>query len=286
MVGWTEDINPGCAGTRTTAIIASDSPYSNVLQVKSVGAGGCGGINGLYRDLSLNTADYNQIFLKASVKAISATTGGGCGWAGWEYPLQITLYYLTSSNEQKTIDFLFHYGGGSCGNPDPWSGRIPVSVQVPQNTWYGFLSGDIKSIAPDAVKITGIFVGGGGWDYEGRADNIDFLFEPTLITLSSFTASSAKGKVTLKWETETEIDNIGFNILRSESEDGGYVKINKKLIPAKMNATLGATYKFVDDKVKPGKTYFYKLEDIDRDGVSTLHGPKAVTVSFKKKGKR
>jgi len=109
--------------------------------------------------------------------------------------------------------------------------------------------------------------------------------QPTLITLSSFTANAEKKKVVLRWETESEIDNIGFNIMRSEAEDGEFMKINKKLIPAKGSATKGASYKFVDDKVKPGKTYFYKLEDIDSKTGSTLHGPKSVQVSYKKKGK-
>jgi len=85
--------------------------------------------------------------------------------------------------------------------------------------------------------------------------------------------------------TESEIEKERFNILHSDSEDGDYVKINKKLIPAKGSATKGASYKFIDGKVKPGKTYYYKLEDIDSKTGSTLHGPKSVKISFKKKGK-
>ena len=76
---------------------------------------------------------------------------------------------------------------------------------------------------------------------------------------------------------------MGFNILRSESENGEYVKINKKLIPAKGSATGGKKYKFRDKNVESGKTYYYKLEDINRNGTSTLHGPKNVKVSYKKK---
>ena len=35
------------------------------------------------------------------------------------------------------------------------------------------------------------------------------------------------------------------------------------LIPAKGSATQGASYEFVDKNVKNGRTYYYKLEDID-----------------------
>ena len=109
----------------------------------------------------------------------------------------------------------------------------------------------------------------------------------TLITLSSFNAKQ-KGKIVIiKWETATEIDNLGFNIYRSESENGEYVKINKKLITAKGSSIHGASYKFVDEKVKSGKAYWYKLEDIDSGKGPTQHGPAKAEVSgSKKKGRK
>jgi hypothetical protein len=83
--------------------------------------------------------------------------------------------------------------------------------------------------------------------------------------------------VTIKWETASEIDNAGFNLYRSESENGEYVKINDSMIPAKGSPSEGASYKFVDGTVQKNITYYYKLEDIDISGVSTLHGPVAAT---------
>ena len=44
----------------------------------------------------------------------------------------------------------------------------------------------------------------------------------TVVNLSSFTATASTSKVALVWSTEAEIDNAGFNIYRSESEDGEY----------------------------------------------------------------
>ncbi len=79
--------------------------------------------------------------------------------------------------------------------------------------------------------------------------------------------------VVLNWTTASEIDNAGFNIYRSETENGEYVKINAALIPAQGIATEGASYKFVDWSVQRGKTYYYKLEDIDLSGIATQHGP-------------
>jgi len=99
----------------------------------------------------------------------------------------------------------------------------------------------------------------------------------TQIELSSFTAKPANGSVTLNWATETEIDNVGFNILRATAEDGVYVKINAELIPAQGGAAQGAAYQFVDTNVRNRKTYYYKLEDIDLNGTATAHGPVSAT---------
>jgi hypothetical protein len=96
---------------------------------------------------------------------------------------------------------------------------------------------------------------------------------PTAITLSSFDAKAGNGLVTLNWTTESEINNSGFNIYRAESENGQYIKINTSLIPTKGSSTQGASYEFVDTNVQNRKTYYYKLEDIDLSGTSTMHGP-------------
>ncbi len=99
----------------------------------------------------------------------------------------------------------------------------------------------------------------------------------TLITLSSFAAKPGNKSVTLNWTTESELDNAGFNLYRSESENGQYTKINTSLISAKGSSTEGASYGFVDNDVKNGRTYYYKLEDIDLNGISTMHGPVIAT---------
>jgi hypothetical protein len=99
----------------------------------------------------------------------------------------------------------------------------------------------------------------------------------TAISLSSFTASPGNGSVTLNWATETETNNAGFNISRSDSGNGNYIKINSSLIPAKGSSTQSASYEFIDKDVKNRKTYYYKLEDIDLNGTATMHGPKSAT---------
>ena len=77
------------------------------------------------------------------------------------------------------------------------------------------------------------------------------------------------GKVTLKWNTESEIDNAGFNIWRAE----GFQKMNESFIPALGSPTAGSEYDFVDEWVLNGKRYFYLLEDIDTNGIKRSPRP-------------
>ncbi len=111
---------------------------------------------------------------------------------------------------------------------------------------------------------------------------------PTAITLLSFNAKAGEnGKVALIWKTATEIDNAGFNIYRARKKDGNYKKVNDLLISANGNATTGADYSYTDTPPAKGK-YFYKLEDVDYNGVGTMHGhAKAkVKAQHRAKGKK
>ena len=114
-------------------------------------------------------------------------------------------------------------------------------------------------------------------EYAGFAHSLALSSElATLIRLAAFSATPGPRRITLQWATSSEIDNAGFNIYRAE-EGGEYVKVNASLIPAEGSPTEGAAYEFVDTDVKNRKTYSYKLEDMDLNGISTLHGPTSAT---------
>jgi len=106
-----------------------------------------------------------------------------------------------------------------------------------------------------------------------HSGNNSLLTIPTLVELSYFRAKGLNSAVLLEWATETELDNAGFNVWRSEEKDGEYVRINPYFIPAQGEAGLGAEYSYTDYDVRNGKIYYYKLEDIDIYGKSTFHGP-------------
>jgi len=92
---------------------------------------------------------------------------------------------------------------------------------------------------------------------------------PTNIELSVLDAVPSDEQVLLRWKTETETGNAGFNVWRADN----FVKVNNAVIPALGSAVSGSEYDFVDQWVLNGKRYFYLLEDIDTNGISTFHGP-------------
>ena len=93
------------------------------------------------------------------------------------------------------------------------------------------------------------------------------------VELFSFTAKTGAGFITISWTTQSEINNLGFNVYRGETVEGPYQKINAEIIKGAGNTTEQHNYWFVDDRITGNGTYYYKLEDIDLGGKSRFHGP-------------
>jgi len=101
---------------------------------------------------------------------------------------------------------------------------------------------------------------------------------PNAISLESFTAKADGTDIILKWKTGTEIDNLGFYIVKSENIDEGYKLLNSEIIPAMGNAYSGHSYRYNDSNVNAGHHYNYWLVDFDIYGQYEVHGPvKAIT---------
>jgi len=144
----------------------------------------------------------------------------------------------------------------------PAKSTFKVSFQV---TIDDPLSTDVDTIFNQAV-VTAI-------DQEFTPEVETPLEFPTVITLVYFTARGNVDAVTLAWETATEIDNAGFNLYRASTVEGPYSKINPSLIPAEGDVVSGASYTYIDTNIVKGNPYYYKLEDVDFNGISTFHGP-------------
>ena len=87
------------------------------------------------------------------------------------------------------------------------------------------------------------------------------------VELSSFTlARTDAGAVVLTWTTESEVDNAGFNLRRSEKRNSGFTLINPALIAGAGTTGERQTYTFTDTSAKPGVEYYYQIEEVAFDG--------------------
>lgn len=140
---------------------------------------------------------------------------------------------------------------------------------------YGTLADNAQSIAREP-DLRGNFVKHNSInsrDFSPGRDNTDNSALP--VELSSFYVKSNSKAVSLVWQTETEVNNYGFEIERKHSNNTwnniGFVK-------GKGNSNSTNKYKFVDEEVSPGKSYYYRLKQIDTDGKFVYSSTIDVTV--------
>ena len=90
---------------------------------------------------------------------------------------------------------------------------------------------------------------------------------PLPVTLSHFKPFvEDNGEVVIRWTTESEVDNAGFNIYRSTTRDGPFKKVNPQLILGAGTTGERTTYMWKDATAKSDALYYYRIEDVSFDG--------------------
>ena len=93
------------------------------------------------------------------------------------------------------------------------------------------------------------------------------------VSLSKFRPERMKdtGEIVIRWVTESELNNAGFNILRSETRNGEYTQLNNQLIKGQGTTSERTVYEYADTSAKPNVVYYYQIQDVSLDGqVTTL----------------
>ena len=95
---------------------------------------------------------------------------------------------------------------------------------------------------------------------------------PLPVSLSKFRPERLDdGSIVVRWVTESELDNAGFNILRSDTSDGEFTKLNEQLIAGNGTTSERNSYEWTDTSAKPNVVYYYQIQDVSLDGdVATL----------------
>ena len=106
------------------------------------------------------------------------------------------------------------------------------------------------------------------------------------VQATAFLATASMNSVTLSWNTQSEVDNIGFNVLREDSGTNyfkliaGYTSDND--LRGLGTSSTGRNYSYTDDRVISGSTYTYKVQSVSTDGIVKDLSTLSVTVDVPK----
>ena len=175
----------------------------------------------------------------------------------WEWPAAMTANDERSSLIRVKSDGTYRVGvpdravegdmrgapaaiGQQAGAMSAWKHAVDTSLAVVQDTYYG--SQD-------------------DFGTPGHTSNT-----PLPVSLSFFRPTLENGEIVIRWTTESELDNAGFNILRSDSQDGEFKQVNSELVQGAGTTGERNTYKWVDESAKLGVVYYYQIEDVSFAG--------------------
>lgn len=106
--------------------------------------------------------------------------------------------------------------------------------------------------------------------------------ETLAIELSSFTAivTSNNTMVRLNWTTQSETNHLGYNVLRSETNQmNSCIQVNNVIISDGEQLGTVTNYTYNDSEIGTNSTYYYWLQSLDLSGSSTMFGPINVTTT-------
>lgn len=183
----------------------------------------------------------------------------------------LTLFCFNSSAQQPgyQIYIFFSESMDTIGFSNPenfnWTGGLQtlavylvdtakalLTVTQPEvNVWYTLTVSNVYDISGNLIC--------------SDMDTVGCLWKsvPLPVELSSFTANLVNEKVKLKWITETEVNNYGFDVERKVNQDE-WNKIG--FVEGYGNSNSQKTYTFSDDHLMGGSNFYYRLKQIDTDG--------------------
>jgi hypothetical protein len=165
----------------------------------------------------------------------------------------------------------------AAGGPPGTAYTVYVGTDSPRHRRLGGLAGRHEPRLADAQLRHRLRLAGAG----DRRRELTFnslgwyRFRTTVVAaveLSSFEARGDVGQVVLEWTTAREENHLGFHVWRADgAADGDYVR----LTPAERPLAGRSPYSYIDRTAAPGRTYYYRLEALDRAGGRELFGPRA-----------
>ena len=109
-------------------------------------------------------------------------------------------------------------------------------------------------------------------EYQSNPGLID---SPLPVELGSFKINILSDANQIEWSTESEINNLGFNLYRASSKEDinieklNFYKLNTAIIPGAGSSSTHQDYLFRDYQIENECYYWYQLEQLDYNGNAT-----------------
>lgn len=191
--------------------------------------------------------------------SVFKTTDGGLSWNEKTFGVDESL---------NSISFADEMNGWIVG------GQASISNSYILHTTNGGVTWEYQNVPTDEFLMKVFFFDTeAGWAV-GASGTVLATENTVPVELTSFTATAFENEVSLFWQTATENNNSGFEILRAV-ENSDYERVG--FVEGNGSTTEGKSYSFKDENVLAG-SYNYKLVQIDFDGTRNESNPVSVEV--------
>jgi len=257
-----------CTWAVSTAPLGNEGAYVNTTDQTSVGPSG----GQIKVTITSTPGDANNlgVYQFGSVSGEPVT--------GETYPGGIdkrsNIVWGITERGSVTANLVFDYSNvGGIG--DPSTIKLLKRTDASSTTWdevtVSSRDNNTRTITVEAVTSFSEFALGAGSD------------NSLPVTFSSFSAKIVSDGVALSWATESELENLGFNIYR-KSVGVDFILIadfrNHSELKGHGSATEANHYLITDHSVTPGMTYAYLLSDVNYAGIEKKHTDQTVTVTI------
>ncbi len=189
---------------------------------------------------------------------------------------KLTLYGKEASGVKPVVDTVGNYVGR--GEEPAWELPMLEDGRSSIIRRYGSASRATGAVAEDGTTEAGWVLAANTSLNEAQRDTFYGNAEdegtpgyrgggPLPVALSAFTAKRVEGAIVISWATESELNNAGFNLLRSDARNGTFTKINSELIAGAGTTGERNDYSWTDTSAKPNVVYYYRIEDVSNAGV-------------------
>jgi fibronectin-binding autotransporter adhesin len=249
---------------------------TNALRIYPFGSGGLYRRIGVRGNTSTGTSTLLGALINASAYSVTSVLSGLSNIS------EIRYYQFQNSGQALTITQIENFRGntddeiGSFANNNTL--RIGTAVSDASPVWTGRTLLSVPNTTTLPIDIStqpfsqSVAASGSGSIFYATLASTLLSDNPLPVELISFAITAVDEGVKLKWETASEVENAGFILSRSRFRDGGFEVLasyrTHDALVGKGTSTTGGKYEWIDkSKLLPGETYYYKLEDVDFNGV-------------------